>query len=513
MRTSFDYSVRLLAQARVKWLNRKDPCDAQRRLLTYLLDRASGTRFGRFYQFDQLSRSDRHCYEQYRARVPIQGYESFDRDWFTRYAESGSLDNVTWPGRVKWYCETSGTTSGSKRIPLTDDMFRMNRRAVLDMLSFYAMHPQKARVLRGKVLYMAGSTALTSLDEGIYAGDMSAITLVNRPVWLAGKVLPAEPLSSAPWERRLQGMASLLINDSHLSILSGVPPWIVLLLQEVERQSGVPCHQALPHLKLIIHGGTAIGPYLPEFRSLLSGMTVDFLELLPSSEAFMGYQHFGDQQMSLAPWYGTFFEFAPVTQIQADGKLAEDAYTVPLWNVVPGEHYALVLSTCSGLWRYHIGDTVKFMDNETLHFEFTGRTRSLETFEEKVTQYEVEQAIARLKSDYAVPIVEYIVGPNVSERCHCWVLAATGPVPDDSSTSACLDAELQIQNDDYRTFRQQGRIAAPQVYFVDQDMIYRWSQTARGRLGGQSKIPRIDPTGGDLITSLLASIREYKVGS
>lgn len=501
------YPLHLALRSRASWLKQKNPVNAQKHLLPRLLEAASRTYFGRHYHFSQLARSS-NCYEDYRESVPIRGYEAFQHDWFSRYGEEAQLDDVTWPGPVKWFCETSGTTAGSKRIPLTDQMFRMNRRAAFDMLSFYATTVERSAVLAGKILYMAGNTALSCLGEGVYSGDMSAITLVNRPKWLSGRVLPTEPLSSAAWNDRLQGMASLLINDTNVTMLSGVPPWILMLLREVERQSGVACCQAIPHVKLIMHGGTAMTPYRREFSDVLDGMTVDFLELLPSSESFMGYQRFGQQHMSLAPWYGTFFEFAPVEQLLSNGRLSDSALTVPLWQVEPGQQYALVLSTCSGLWRYHLGDTVKFHDTEAFQLEFTGRTRSLETFEEKVTQYEVEQSIGVLEKQCGITFSEYLVGPHILERCHYWILALRDHIPDEKQAALCLDGELQKQNDDYRTFRQQGRIAPPKVLFVEPTTLYSWSQTIRGRLGGQSKMPRIDPTGGDFTVSLLKYISE-----
>lgn len=494
----------LAARARQAWLDRKCPCAEQQKLLPTLLEAASGTRFGRHYNFTELARSGNACFTRFSQEIPIRGYDAFRLEWFERFSEGYQLDNVTWPGAVRWFCETSGTTAGSKRIPFTDAMFRMNRRAALDMLSWYAATPGKAQALSGRILYMAGSTSLTNLDAGIASGDMSAITLVHRPAWLAGRVLPQEPLSSSPWQQRLEGMASLLIHDQQIRVISGVPPWILLLLHEVEKQSGRPCREVLSHLRLIIHGGTSMTPYRSDFQRMLPGDGVDYLELLPSSESFMGYQRFGDCAMRLAPWYGTFFEFAPADQIGSDGVLPPHARTVPLWGVSPGIRYAMVLTTCSGLWRYHIGDTIQFLDTSAYRFVFTGRTRSLETFEEKVTQLEVEQAIARLEREFQLTISEYMVGPSVEERRHIWFLSADGPLPDDKATSACLDRELQEQNDDYCTFRRQERIHEPHIIFVPTEKLYAWSHHVRGKLGGQSKIPRIDPDGGSFVESLQA---------
>lgn len=504
--------LRAAADIRARRFHRRDPLQAQREQLPALLRTAATTHFGQQYGFEELAQLPfDHCYRQFSQRVPIRTYRQFWDDWFApccRTTDQGTqllLQDQTWPGLVPWFCETSGTTAPTKYIPFTREMFAMNRRAALDMVCCYLSVEPGSRLTGGKILYMAGSTGLKSMGPGIQAGDMSALTLRMRPTWLNRSVHPQEPLASAPWDERLPGMARLLLQDPAIRVISGVPPWILLLLQQVAEQSGRMVRDALTNLELIIHGGTSMAPYAGEFKRLFPYGGPNYLELLPSSEAFMGFQVHGESCMRLTPYYGVFFEFLPIEQLDENGVPLPDAEALPLAEITPGQRYAVILSTCAGLWRYHIGDTIRFLDTEQYRIEFTGRDKFLDRFEEKVTQGEVEQAVATLNQLAAGRVREFMVGADIRERRHQWVLACSGDLPAADATAAFLDRQLCKANADYATFRQQERIKPPQVLVVHEQLIYDWSQQVRGKLGGQSKIPHIDPTlQGDLVQSLLA---------
>lgn len=507
--------LRLAADMRARSFLRQDPCAAQRELLPQLLRSAATTDFGQAHGFAELaSQPFEACYTRFQKAVPIRTYRQFWDDWFSPCLQTNAqgrslqLRDISWPGLIPWFCETSGTTAPTKFIPFSREMFAMNRRAALDMISCYLARETGSKLPGGKILYMAGSTQLKELGQGVLAGDMSAITLSLRPSWLDPFVEPQEPLASAPWDQRLQGMAELLVQDRSIRVLSGVPPWILLLLQQVALLTKLPLHEALPNLELIIHGGTSMAPYAAEFERLFPHGGPNFLELLPSSEAFMGFQLHGEAHMRLTPYYGAFFEFVPIEELDPQGSPLPDAAAVPLAAVETGQRYAVILSTCAGLWRYHIGDTLRFLDIEQFHFEFTGRDRFLDRFEEKVTQGEVEHAIAALNQCYGQVVKEFMVGADIAKRCHHWVLACTADHLSAELVSEYLDTRLRDANADYATFREQGRISAPQVQLVQQQTIYDWSREVRGKLGGQSKIPHIDPTlTGELVQSLAAYSR------
>ena len=492
----------------------RDPRAAQREIFQKLIKNASETHFGKDYEFQCLARLPfEQAYDAYRALVPIRTYHDFWNDYFgvnQGAAPDGKkmlrLENVTWPGRVELFCETSGTTAPTKYIPFSSQMFKENRRAVIDLIACYLTKHPESRIPQGKILYMSGSTDLTEMEPGIYSGDMSAITLRFRPWYLVPFVEPGPDVSALPWEEKLAAMAGLLLRDRDIRVISGVPPWIILLLRCCREIAGKPLPEILPQLELIIHGGTSLKPYLAELRELFEAKLPNLIELLPSSEAFMGFQCAGDAAMRLTPYYGVFFEFVRFEDLDDTGRPASHATAIPLEQVETGQRYAVILSTCAGLWRYHIGDTLRFTSLSPHFIEFTGRDRFLDKLEEKVTQEEVEQVIVELNRSVECGVREFIVGTDVPGRRHVWVLA--GIEEDAVQLVQQLDNHLRRLNADYSTFREQGRISAPEVVKVSPDLIYEWSKTVRGKLGGQSKIPHIDPTPDG---SMVMSLKDYSL--
>ncbi|BEH10913.1 MULTISPECIES: GH3 family domain-containing protein [Geobacter] len=513
IRSSIDLMLKTGAAALAKNFENRDPIAGQREILARLVVAAAVTRFGRDHGFAELAGEpfDR-LYAEFRRRVPIRTYADFWRDYFSAWQSDANgsqrllLEDVTWPGRIPFFCETSGTTAPTKYIPFSREMFAANKRAAIDLTACYLHRIPRSRLFQGKLLYMAGNTSLTDLGNGVQSGDMSGITLRHRPFYLRPFVAPGMAVSALPWEEKVVELAGLLLSDRSIRGISGVPPWIILLLQRVEEMGHRPIAELLPNLELIIHGGTSMKPYRREFDGLFPRRRPHFLEVLPSSEAFMAFQLPGEDRMRLVPHYGAFFEFIPIEDLDEGGTPAADAPTVPLEAVETGRRYAVILTTCAGLWRYHIGDTLRFTALSPHFIEFTGRDRFLDRFEEKVTQGEVEEAVARLNQLDGIEVREFMVGPDIGERRHLWVLAV-GEMNERSGDvlGRHLDATLRSLNADYATFRSQGRIAGPRVVTVSWDVIYRWSKEVRGKLGGQSKIPHVDPTAeGEMVASLAA---------
>jgi hypothetical protein len=500
---------------RADQFNQRDPLKEQRRIFRELFETAANTQFGRDNDFVRLKNTSFDVgYRYYKGNVPIRSYQEFMTDYFYRNQPASSigssapnLKNVTWPGTIKMYCETSGTTAPTKFIPFSSQMFTESRRAALDMISCYLAANPQSQILNGKILYMSGSTRLTNVKRGVWSGDMSALTLRFRPWYLTPFVEPSAAISELPWEEKLQAMAELLLRDDRIRVISGVPPWIILLLKRCVEMGGKPLRTLLPNLELIIHGGTSIIPYRSEFEHLFNCHPPSFLELLPSSEAFMAFQQPGEDRMRLTPFYGVFFEFVRFEDLDMHGKPVPYAEAVPLEQVETGQRYAVILSTCSGLWRYHIGDTIRFTSTSPHLIEFTGRDRFLDKLEEKVTQSEVEQAVANLNMNDNWNVREFMVGADTKSRRHQWVLAVQD-VKDVGVATKILDDTLRKLNADYATFRSQSRINAPEVLLVPEDGIYQWSQTERGKLGGQTKIPHIDPTPD---SSMIVSLRQFHI--
>jgi GH3 auxin-responsive promoter len=502
---------------------RRDPFTAQSAILKQLIARGSATRFGRDHGFSRLPAGPfGMLYREFSRNVPIRTYDDFWRDYFSAgYRESDGkrslqLADVTWPGKTSFFCETSGTTAPTKFIPFSREMFAANKQAARDLVSCYLSRNGHSRLFPGKLLYMAGNTRLSVLGDGVRSGDMSAITLLHPPAYLRPFLLPDREISALPWEEKLTRLAGLLLSDSGICAISGVPPWILLLLKRCMELDSRPLSESVPNLELIIHGGTSMKPYRKEYETLFGGESPHFLELLPSSEAFMAFQLLGEDFMRFAPYYGVFFEFVPFEDLNDRGIPKPDAGALPLEDVRAGQRYAVILSTCAGLWRYHIGDTIRFVSLAPLMIEFTGRDKFLDRFEEKVTQGEVEEAVAALNGMACVDVREFFVGPDIAGRRHIWILAGKEAGDfSDRQLAERLDLKLRVLNADYATFREQGRIKEPLVIMVNEDAIYSWSGVVRGKLGGQSKIPHIDPTvDGEMTLSLLRFIgREAEVGS
>ena len=499
---------------RADQFNRLDPLKAQRQIFRELLETATTTQFGRDNDFARLKNiSFDVAYRYYKGHVPIRSYREFMTDYFyrdqtatTMGRSAPNLDNVAWPGNIKMYCETSGTTAPTKYIPFSSQMFTENRRAALDMISCYLAANPQSKILNGKILYMSGSTSLTKVKAGVWSGDMSALTLHFRPWYLTPFVEPKPEVSALPWDEKLQAMAELLLSNNRIRVISGVPPWIILLMKRCAEIGEKPLRALLPNLELIIHGGTSLIPYRSEFENLFDGNLPNMLELLPSSEAFMAFQQLGEARMRLTPYYGVFFEFVRFEDLDGQGKPAPYANAIPLEQVETGQRYAVILSTCSGLWRYHIGDTIRFTSTSPHFIEFTGRDRFLDKLEEKVTQGEVEQAVANLNKNGLWNVREFMVGTDIPARRHRWVLAVQREGLNVDEATDELDSTLRALNADYASFRSQGRINMPDVMLVAEDCIYQWSQTERGKLGGQSKIPHIDPTPD---SSMIVSLRQF----
>ena len=224
----------------------------------------------------------------------------------------------------------------------------------------------------------------------------------------------------------------------------------------------------------------------------------------------MAFQQSGEAQMRLTPYYGVFFEFVRFEDLDAQGKPASYADAIPLEQVEVGQRYAVILTTCSGLWRYHLGDTIRFVSTDPHFIEFTGRDRFLDKLEEKITQREVEQAVANVNRNGSWNVREFMVGTDIPGRRHQWVLAVQDDNLNGDEAIRILDTTLRCLNADYATFRSQGRINAPDVLLVPEAGIYEWSQAERGKLGGQTKIPHIDPTPD---SSMIASLRNFHSGS
>lgn len=460
------------------------PHDAQKRTLQYLLKNGAETHFGRDHG---LKASD--DYERFRRQVPVYDYPSFQP-----YIENmlQGRRHVTWPGRVRWFAMSSGTTGGrSKFLPVTRDaLLDGHYKAGRDVYAiYYHLHPE-AKVISGKNLVLGGSHQVNQLNAYSRCGDLSAVLLQNLPVWARLKRAPR--LSTAlmgDWEAKIQQIAHETMNKDVRSLL-GVPTWTVVLIEKLFELTGKD-HLAdiWPNLELYIHGGVSFEPYRKLFRQLIPKADMHYLETYNASEGFFGIQdQFESQDLLLLLNHGIFFEFIPQDRPGTE--------PVPLWDVETHQHYAIVISTNAGLWRYTIGDTIRFTSTNPYRFRLTGRTSQfINTFGEEVIVENAEQAMAKACEKTGATVSDYTAGPVYFSRqqqgTHEWLIEFEKPPAELRQFRDVLDQALQSVNSDYAAKRYKDMaLAPPLMRNFASGTFYQWMK-ARNKLGGQHKVPRL----------------------
>ncbi|MHB1421711.1 MAG: lyso-ornithine lipid synthetase OlsH [Gemmataceae bacterium] len=489
------------AAHRTAQLNHCSPARLQQRTLLRLVRHARRTRFGIDHDFDGI-----RTVADYQRRVPLRTYESFWTDyWRTPFPY---LADVTWPGLIPYFALSSGTTSGAtKYIPLSRQMLASNQKAALTTLSlFLAAHPGTP-LFTGRLFFLGGSTDLRDLAADgdvsprrpILAGDLSGITVHEASPLLRPFTFPPEKLALVnDWDEKMRLLAERAV-PLPITMLSGIPSWLLVLFDRLKQQTGRErIADIWPALRLVIHGGIKFEPYRALFRSIIGDPTVHFLETYPASEGFLATEDPRCDLLRLIPDHNLFFEFVPVADLDAPHPAR---HTIA--DLQTGVQYAIVLTTCAGLWSYVLGDTICFECRDPPLLRFTGRTRYfLSAFGEHVIGEEVEAAIAAAANATGTAIVDFHVGPLFSatpDRAgrHRWLIEFTETICPDALRRFAweLDAALGRLNEDYRAHRA-GDLAmrAPRVQAVRRGGFADWMR-GRGRLGGQNKVPRMDHSG------------------
>jgi len=481
------------ARRRINGLDAADAAKQQEQILLRLVKSAHRTRFGREHGFGSI-RSIR----EFQRRVPLRKYEAFWAEyWQPAFPH---LTDVTWPGQVPYLALSSGTTTGAtKYIPVSPEMLVSNRKAALTALSWFrAAHP-RIPLFGGRMFLLGGSTDLNSPDPAYpdtKAGDLSAIVAGRLPRFLEAYVYPPRALAmERDWDKKLSRLAEESASLP-ITLLSGVPSWLLALFDRLRQVTGRErIADIWPKLRLIVHGGTRFEPYQELFREIV-GPGAHFLETYPASEGFMAALDPRYGLLRLIPDHGIFFEFVPVEEIDT-----QEPTRHALGNVVPGVNYAVVMTTCAGLWAYVLGDTVRFESREPPLFHFTGRTgQFLSAFGEHLIGEEVEQAITAATTRTGSRIADYHVGPvypaaGAGTGFHLYLIEFLRAPPDEELFAREIDNFLCRQNEDYRAHRA-GAVAMgrPKVLSVHKGGFADWMRS-RGQLGGQHKVPRIDSTG------------------
>jgi len=488
------------ARRRAGRLDRRPGATLQEQTLHRLVRQAAGTRFGRDHGFASI-----RTVADYQRRVPLRDYEAFWGEYW-RPAFPHLTDN-TWPGQVPYLALSSGTTTGStKYIPISAAMLASNRRAALTSLAWFRVAHPDAALLSGRMFFLGGSTDLGRPDPAFpqtLAGDLSGIATREVPAILRPYTYPPSDLALlGDWDEKLERLAE---ESARLpvTLVSGVPSWLLVLFERLRQRTGRErIAEVWPTLRVVVHGGTRFDPYRGLFRRLV-GDDVHFLETYPASEGFVAAEDPRHGLLRLIPDHGVFFEFVPV------GELGHDRPTRhTVADLVPGVQYAVVLTTCAGLWGYVLGDTVCFERRDPPLLRFTGRTRQfLSGFGEHLIGEEVERAVAEAAETTGADVTDFHVGPvfpktaRMPGRHRYLVEFAQGPGDVDAFAQE-VDAALCRVNEDYRAHRAGDlTLGGPEVVPVRRGGFADWMRS-RGKLGGQHKVPRMDNSG--LLTEELA---------
>ena len=477
------YSIR-----RIRELEHADPVDLQRRTLLDLVREARKTRFGLDHRFEAVD-----SVEAYQAAVPLRTYEdlweAYLKDRYPRF------DDLTWPGRIPFLATTSGTTTGTtKYIPVTRPMIASNRKAAQTMIAHHLASRPDSRLFRGKLFMLGGSTALDYPDPGVGQGDLSAITARTITPLLRPYSFPPIDLALDPsWDRKLTLMAERSLSEP-ITLVSGVTSVLLSLFRRLLDLSGKSTiAEVWPTLEVVVHGGVKFDPYRESTLAFLGDDSIRVQESYPCSEGFVA---FGDRETGLLRLvfdHGIFFEFVPTDEL---GSASPTRHW--LGNAEVGVNYAIVVSTCAGLWSHAIGDTVRFERLVPPLISFTGRTKyTLSPFGEHLISEEIEAAIAGASSTTGASVRDWHVGPVFEGPTghHRYVVEFLRAPDDLGAFRRALDDDLVRRNDHYAWFRAEGGgMPAPSVVVVKAGGFDDWMRS-RGKLGGQHKVPRIDSSG------------------
>ena len=470
----------------------------QRRVLSHLISKSRHTEWGTLYGYDNI-----RDYEQFAARVPVSDYEGL-KSYIDRMRHGES--NILWPGRVKWYAKSSGTTNDkSKFIPVSQDgLDNLHYRGGTDSVALYLRSSPQSRMFSGKALILGGSHAPNYNLPHSLVGDLSAILIENISPFINLFRVPGKEIALlSDFEEKMERIAQY-IKDCNITNISGVPSWMMAVLKRTLEITGNDnlC-QLWPHLEVFFHGGVAFTPYREQYKQLIPTDRMHYMETYNASEGFFGLQNdLADPAMLLMLDYDVFYEFIPMDEF---GK--ENSTIVPLWGVELGRNYAMVISTSCGLWRYIIGDTVKFTQKNPYKFIITGRTKHfINAFGEELVVDNAEKGLRQACEATGAQVKEYTAAPvfmDGNAKCrHQWLIEFATPPADLSAFARLLDQALQTINSDYEAKRYKNiTLQELEIIPARKGLFDAWLK-GKGKLGGQHKIPRLSNSR-DIIEEML----------
>ena len=464
----------------------KYPIDVQEELLLKLLSTAKRTEFGKEHHFSEIEN-----HREFVKNVPIQKYETIAP--LIERCRKGE-QNLFWPTPIKWFAKSSGTTNAkSKFIPVSNEALEYcHLKAGKDMLCLYITKNEESQLFKGKGLKLGGSSAIYE-DNNSYFGDLSAIITENLPFWADFSSAPKQETALlAEWETKLEAIIEETIQEDITSLV-GVPSWMLVLLNRVLDKTGKNnILEVWPNLEVYFHGGVNFNPYREQFKKLIPKKSFKYYETYNASEGFFAIQDQNNyNELLLMLDYGIFYEFIPMTEYKG-----ESSVTIPLSEVKKDIDYGLVITTNAGLWRYMIGDTIKFTSLKPFRIKITGRTRHyINVFGEELNIENVEDALKLACEKTNATIVDYTVAPIFMEGKnsggHEWMIEFKEHPINLLYFTELLDNALKSINSDYEAKRYKNlTLAFPKIQVAKQGLFYDWLKK-NGKLGGQHKVPRL----------------------
>ena len=464
----------------------KYPNEVQQDVLNGLIDSAKDTFIGKKFDFSSIN-----CYKDFSEKVPVFSYEEFsDKIELARKGEN----NIFWTSKIKWFAKSSGTTNAkSKFIPVSDESLQdCHYAAGKDLLCMYFNNNPNSQLFTGKSLRLGGSKSPYE-KNGTFYGDLSAILIDNMPFWAEFSSTPSNRISlMEDWDKKIDKIISESLNENVTS-LAGVPSWMLVLLNRIlEKSEKKYISDLWPNLEVYFHGGVSFKPYLNQYMDIINKESMQFYEIYNASEGFFAIQYENNSnELLLMLDYGIFYEFIPM-------KLygTKNEKIIPLYEVEKDVNYAILITTNAGLWRYKIGDTVKFTSTSPYKIIITGRTKHyINVFGEEVIIENTDNVINKLSSKYDLQIIDYTVAPvfmNKNKKgAHQWFIEFKKPPSKKINLSEVIDHELRQENSDYDAKRFNSfTLKKPDVIISKKGVFFKWLEI-NNKLGGQNKIPRL----------------------
>lgn len=464
----------------------KYPNEVQEEWFEQLISGAEQTEWGKKYQYKSIS-----TLAQFKQRVPIQTYDTL-KPYIERMLKGEQ--NVLWHSGIRWFAKSSGTTNDrSKFIPVSEESLEeCHMKGGKDMLSLYFNNRPNARIFTGKSLTLGGSNQVSQLNPDTSFGDLSAVIMKNLPLWAEFYRTPHLDIALLDnFEEKIEKMARA-VKDVNVTSISGVPTWNLLLFKRILELTGKDnLLEVWPNLELYFHGAVNFTPYREQFRKLIPDDDMYYLETYNASEGFFGIQDTSTDDMLLMLDYGIFYEFLPLENLHD-----ENPRTLALYEVELNKNYALIISTNAGLWRYMIGDTVRFTSLSPYRIQITGRTKHfINAFGEELIIDNAERALAEACAQTGAIIRDYTAAPvyfdGDNNGAHEWIIEFEQKPVDFDRFTGLLDETLRRLNSDYDAKRfKDMALRRPLVHSVSEGTFFSWMKE-RGKIGGQHKVPRL----------------------